>query len=160
MGRFLSGYGDEAYDHEGYAAQVLDDGSLTATYSNDTAPRMIGQVVGACDCGWTGATRYPTTEPFDEAAEERALAEWEHVHARPTLEAGHVRKWDRLHRILATRAADVVPSTPVAGLSSAARRHVLNQTLTSLDEAAQLARELLEPLAQRPGNGGVAGDKA
>jgi hypothetical protein len=59
MGSFLARYGDDAYDHEGYVAQVFDDGSLTGTCSNDTTPRMIGQVVAACDCGWTGSTRYP-----------------------------------------------------------------------------------------------------
>jgi hypothetical protein len=68
MGTVLIGYGDAGYDHEGYAAQVLDDNSITGTYSDKTIPRMIGQVVAACDCGWTGTTRYPTTTgPFDAA---------------------------------------------------------------------------------------------
>jgi hypothetical protein len=86
MGTVLTGYGDAGYDHEGYAAQVLDDNSITGTYSDTTKPRMIGQVVAACDCGWTGKTRYPiTTRPFDQDAEQLALTEWEHTHARPTL---------------------------------------------------------------------------
>lgn len=152
MGTFLSDYGDDAYDHEGYAAQVLDNSSLTSTYSTETMARMIGQVVAACDCGWTGSTRYPTTDPFDEAAEELALAEWEHDHARPTLDAGHARKWDRVHRVLAARAAELA-RYEAGGLSAAARRSVLKATLASLDEAAQLVRELLEPLAQ-PGDSG------
>lgn len=155
MGTFLSSYGDDSYDHEGYAAQVLDDGSITGTYSSETEPRMIGQVVAACDCGWTGSTRYPTTDPFDEAAEELALTEWEHDHARPALEAGHVRKWDRLHRLLAGRAAELAPHS-IDGLSPAARCDRLHRALASLDEAARLARELIEPLAQSD-NGGMAG---
>jgi NTP pyrophosphatase (non-canonical NTP hydrolase) len=85
MGTILVNYGDAADDHEGYAGQVLDDGSITATYSNETRPRMIGAVVAACGCGWQGTTRYPTTELFDTVAEERALAEWETQHAVPTL---------------------------------------------------------------------------
>ncbi len=59
MGTTLIGYGDAGYAHEGYAAQVLDDDSITGTYSAETEPRMIGQVVAACDCGWTGATPLP-----------------------------------------------------------------------------------------------------
>jgi hypothetical protein len=70
MGTFLTSYGDDAYDHEGYAAQVLDDGSLTSTYSEDTTPRMVGQVEAACGCGWTGTTRYTEPEGYAEVAED------------------------------------------------------------------------------------------
>lgn len=38
MGTVLIGYGDASYDHEGYAAQVLDDNSITGTYSDKTRP--------------------------------------------------------------------------------------------------------------------------
>ncbi|MGH3979875.1 MAG: hypothetical protein ACRDRZ_12900 [Pseudonocardiaceae bacterium] len=156
MGTILCSYGDDGHDHEGYAAQVLDDGSLTSTYSDDTAPRMTGQVVAACGCGWAGTTRYPaTTGPFDEAAEELALAEWEHTHARPALEAAHARKWDRLHQFFVAGATELAPDS-IRRASPATRRGALNRTLTRLDEAAQLARKLLEPLAQ-PGDGGAAG---
>ena len=54
MGTILICYGDA-----GYAAQVLDDDSITGTYSDATIPRMIGQVVTACDCGWTGMSPLP-----------------------------------------------------------------------------------------------------
>jgi hypothetical protein len=91
MGVILCSYGDDAADHEGYAAQVLDDGSLTSTYSDDTRPKMVGQVVAACGCGWTGTTRYPERERYDEAAEELALAEWEH-RPRPTDPGGPARR--------------------------------------------------------------------
>jgi len=85
MGTILTSYGDASYGHEGYAAQVRDDGTLTGAYIDETTPRMVGQVVAACDCGWTGTTRYPCPQPFDEQAHELALAEWEHDHARPVL---------------------------------------------------------------------------
>jgi hypothetical protein len=66
MGTILTAYGDPAWDHEGCAGQILDDSTITGTYSNDTIPRMIGVVVAACSCGWAGNTRYPTDgEPFD-----------------------------------------------------------------------------------------------
>jgi len=51
MGTVLSSYGDAGYDHESYGAQILDDGSITGTYSTDTRPRMIGQLVTACGRG-------------------------------------------------------------------------------------------------------------
>jgi hypothetical protein len=148
MGRILTAYGDDAYDHEGYAAQLLDDGSLTGTYSNDTMPRMVGQLVPACDCGWTGSTRYPTTEPFDEAAQELALAEWEHSHARPTLEGIRTVNWDRLGTLLRQLADShgTTTRTQVSDLTPAAQRDVLDRTLTALDHATELARGLRQPL--------------
>ena len=76
MGAILVNFGDAADDHAGYAGQVLDDGTVTTTYSNDTVPRMMGAVAAACGCGWQGTTRYPTRELFDTDAENLALAEW------------------------------------------------------------------------------------
>ncbi|MGH3925360.1 MAG: hypothetical protein ACRDTT_21305, partial [Pseudonocardiaceae bacterium] len=97
MGTLLTSYGDACYAHESYPAQVLDDDSITSTYSDETEPRMIGQVVAACTCGWAGTTRYPTTTgPFDEDAEQRALTEWEHAHARPALRRLQLEEFDRL----------------------------------------------------------------
>jgi hypothetical protein len=120
MGTILASYGDDAYDHEGYAAQLLDDGSLTGTYSNDTEPRMVGQVVAACGCGWTGTTRYPTTGPFDEAAHDLALAEWERDHARPTLQGLQVDHWDRLPPWCASSPSRT-PPPPARGLAACPR---------------------------------------
>ena len=101
MGTILTSYGDAAYDHEGYPAQILDDGTLTGTSSTETRPRMVGQVVAACSCGWAGATRYPSRREGDEAA----LAEWEHTHARPVLVAAQAAELDRLQAQLRGLAA-------------------------------------------------------
>src|SRR5881397_3778549 len=126
MGTILTGYGDAAYEHEGYAAQVLDDGSITGTYSAQTKPRMIGAVVAACDCGWQGSTRYPTRELFDEDAEQLALAEWEHQHALPTLRTAHAELAERLQRLLAEHATRLGRHWPTAG--PAEQRALLNST--------------------------------
>lgn len=40
-----------AFEHEGYAALVLDDGELTGEHSARTAGRVVGWRA-ACDCGW------------------------------------------------------------------------------------------------------------
>jgi hypothetical protein len=145
MGMILIGYGDAGYAHEGYAAQVLDDDSITGTYSDETEPRMIGQVIAACDCGWTGTTRYPTTTgPFDENAEQLALTEWEHTHARPTLRHLQLKEYGRLGgrlQGLAKYSAKLAPD-PLRVQSRAARLDLLDQVLADLDRAAELARQL------------------
>jgi hypothetical protein len=153
MGSILARYGDDAYDHEGYVAQVLDDGSLTGTYSSDTTPRMIGQVVAACDCGWTGSTRYPCTGSFDEAAEELAMGEWERDHARPTLEGLRAEKWGRLRTLVRQLAESHATTTRTrfSGLSPVEQRELLDRTLAGLDRATTLARQLREPLETTPG---------
>ena len=149
MGLILTGYGDDAYDHEGYVAQVLDDGSLTSTYSAETEPRMVGQVVPACDCGWTGSTRYPATGPFDEAAEELAFGEWERDHVRSTLEGLRADRWDRLRVVLRGLVASTGASTTGAqfiALAPTDQRDVIETTLAALGGATELTRRLREPL--------------
>jgi hypothetical protein len=153
MGVILCSYGDDAYDHEGYAAQVLDDGSLTSTYSDDTRPRMVGAVVAACGCGWTGSTRYPERERYDEAAEDLALAEWEHDHARPTLEGLRAEQWTRLGALLRRLAHsyNTAGGGLISGLTPAEQRELLDRTLAGLDRATKLAHQLHEPLETTPG---------
>lgn len=148
MGTILTSYGEGAYDHEGYAAQVLDDGSITGTYSNTTRPRMVGQVVAACGCGWAGTTRYPAPEPFDAQAEALALAEWETTHAVPVLTQARQDRAARLAQLL-------------AGLAEAHRDHLqesrpdrhrvelLDRTLRTLANATELARELRDQAAEQ-----------
>ncbi|MGH3755780.1 MAG: hypothetical protein ACRDRP_24470 [Pseudonocardiaceae bacterium] len=149
MGTILELYGDDAYEHEGYAAQVLDDGTLTSTYNNGTESRMVGQLVAACGCGWTGSTRYPTTDRFDEAAEELALEEWERSHARPALEGLRAGTWDRLRSVVRRLAEShaTATATRFGDLAPAAERDLLDRTLAALDTATRLARQLRAPLA-------------
>src|SRR2546421_12658012 len=132
MGTILTSFGDDAYDHEGYAAQVLSDSSLTGTYSDDTEARMIGSVVAVCGCGWSGTTRYPTTSgPFDETANELALGEWEREHARPVMEGRRADTWDRLRTLLRQLAESHATTTRprFSDLTPAARRDLGNRTL-------------------------------
>ncbi|MBV9011128.1 MAG: hypothetical protein JO281_23085 [Pseudonocardiales bacterium] len=137
MSRVLIDYGDAGYAHEGYAAQVLDDDSITGTYSKETGPRMIGQVVAACDCGWTGTTRYPpTTGPFDQNADRLALAEWGHTHVRPTLRRLQREELDRLGEHLRTLASSSATLAPHAGLD------LFDHVLDDLAQATTLVRQL------------------
>ena len=145
MGRVLTDYGQYAYDHEGYAAEVLDDGSLTGTPSGDTVPRMIGQMVAACGCGWTGATRYPSRNPFDHGAEDLALAEWERAHARPTLEGARVDTWDRLGAVLRTAPLLSTSGQEFTALPRDQQLVVVEETLAALRHATELAHQLRGP---------------
>jgi hypothetical protein len=146
MGTILTSYGEAGYAHEGYAAQVLDDGTLTATYSAETEARMLGQVIAACGCGWTGAAGYPCPEPFDEQAHDLALAEWEHDHARPLLEHAQRRGLDDLTRQLRDLHVGV-------DLSAAANRRELaeqlQRTLRRLAAATELAGRLHQQITEQ-----------
>ena len=67
---------DDLYNHEGYGARRLPDGTLTATWS----AAAFDAYVAACGCGWHGGDHPPTEEGYDAAVDE-----WEHDHARPLL---------------------------------------------------------------------------
>ncbi len=73
---------EDLYDHEGYGARLLPDGTLTATWSAETA--SFEAYLAACSCGWRGGEHPPTDEGYDGAVHA-----WEHDHARPLL-AKHV----------------------------------------------------------------------
>ncbi|HVM14538.1 MAG TPA: hypothetical protein VM287_09425 [Egibacteraceae bacterium] len=70
-------YGD-LEDHEGYAMRRLPDGTMTGSWTPQTAE--FTSYVAACSCLWRGASHPPT-----EAGHEEALDEWDRHHARPLL---------------------------------------------------------------------------
>jgi hypothetical protein len=137
MGIALTGYGDTGYAHEGYAAQLLDDNSITGAHSDESEPRIIGQVVAACDRGWKDTIHgHTTTGPFDENTERLALAEWEHTHPKPALRRLQREELDRLGqhlRALASHSAE---------LTHDACRDLIDQVLDDLALATELARQL------------------
>jgi hypothetical protein len=61
---------DGLYDHEGYAARKLGDGTLTGTWTATTAAFIA--YVACCECGWTAGVEHPPTQ----AGEDAALDEW------------------------------------------------------------------------------------
>ncbi|MEA2826968.1 MAG: hypothetical protein QOG43_1407 [Actinomycetota bacterium] len=52
---------DDLYDHEGFAARRLADGTLTATWTKETA--KFDAYVAACDCGCGGTRIVLRTTP-------------------------------------------------------------------------------------------------
>jgi hypothetical protein len=69
---------DDLWDHEGYGARRLPDGTLTATWSEGTS--AFDAYVAACSCGWHGGEH-----PSNKGGHQSALEEWEADHARPLL---------------------------------------------------------------------------
>lgn len=104
MGRVLDIGVDVAYRHEGYAAHVLQDGTLTGTYSADVDPLKTGKLRAACACGWTGPRDWdnddedPAGWPSDEL-EDEILADWE-AHVRGLVDAKRAEDDDTLVRVL------------------------------------------------------------
>jgi len=148
MGTILTSYGDPGYDHEGYAAYVLDDGTLIGTWGTDTRPRMTGELVAACSCGWTGATRYPgaDSDPLDEEAEAIALGEWEHTHARPVLERAWHGEFGQLQATLRNLAAMDLTSE---GRSPRERVQQLARLRAALRRTSDVAQRLYEQAWQQ-----------
>lgn len=139
MGVILTAYGDAAYSHAGYAAQVLNDGTTTGTYSAQTKERMTGAVVAACDCGWRGETHYQWTVLFDQDAEDAAIAEWQRVHAVPVLAAEQNREWARTCEALARSLAELGEKTRPDG-----RAAVLERLSDLVDTASAQVRQQRE----------------
>lgn len=67
------------YDHEGYAARLLPDGTETGTWTYAT--REFHGYRAHCACGWRGGVVQPATD----AGENAALDEWDRDHLRPLI---------------------------------------------------------------------------
>lgn len=72
------------YDHEGYLALVLVDGTETSTWSAETAAAMVG-VRPRCECGWRGTYHSRRSLP---AVDEPYMAQWQR-HAERFLAEAH-----------------------------------------------------------------------
>jgi len=87
MGTIITSLGDLGYEHEGYVGHVLDDGTVSGTWSNETRPHITAQRRAACSCEWVGervwTTDADTPDGFNsEKLDDEILTEWEtHVYA-------------------------------------------------------------------------------
>jgi hypothetical protein len=84
----------DLYDHEGYAARRLPDGTLTGTWTYET--REFTAFVAVCGCGWHATREHPPTED----GEELALQQWEREHGEPLLARQAERRQLELARVL------------------------------------------------------------
>jgi hypothetical protein len=68
-------------EHEGYLALILNDGSDTGEWNQETEHRMIGRRP-ACVCGWRGSDIYDDL-PEGPEAESALMESWRVEHAEP-----------------------------------------------------------------------------
>ncbi|MEU7000605.1 hypothetical protein [Nonomuraea sp. NPDC046570] len=115
--------------HEGFAAPVLADGTLSQT-SAAFVQNCFGYQA-ACSCGWTHSRRYPPTPEGAKSAEDQ----W-YRHAQPLLALAPpswvVVKAD----LLCQEVARVVQERPRAALSLLARVDSWQRALTQQAVAA------------------------
>lgn len=148
MGRVLDIGVEVAYKHEGYAAWVLDDGTLTGTANVETDRRKTGRLRAVCECGWTGPEEFdvdsddPADWPSDEL-EDEILADWE-AHVRRLVVAEQRRDLDTLVRVLRGfgRNADDLEAAERGNLPNETTADVLGRTRGNLTYAAELIGRL------------------
>ncbi|MDN5748282.1 MAG: hypothetical protein L0H64_07215 [Pseudonocardia sp.] len=107
MGWFRGIGHPQADEHEGWAALVLDDDTLSSEHSDRTRGRVTGWRA-ACDCGWSSTTTFVPGEPIGDRTaaprliEANAFDEWtQHVHdAVPGL-VEYERQLDELDELAA-----------------------------------------------------------
>jgi hypothetical protein len=138
---------EDLEDHEGYAARRLPDGTLTSTWTRDTA--AFETYVGACGCGWTGADQHPPTEAGCTAAEDQ----WEHAHARPLLATAVPTRFTELVDNLREEIAELADDRPLAAHAVAHRLAAWSAHVVQLTETAELQRRLDAVGRHRPERG-------
>ena len=129
---------DDLYDHEGFGARRLPDGTLTDMWTQATA--KFDAYVAACDCGWRGEEDRPPTE----AGYEIAIDDWERDHARPVQARTVPARVTKMIRDLRTEVGALVKERP------AAAQRALREVQAWTDSAMALARGTNPP----PSRGG------
>jgi hypothetical protein len=124
---------EDLEDHEGYAARRLPRGTLTSTWTQDTA--AFDAYVGTC----TDADQHPTTEAGRIAPEDQC----EHAHTRPLLAATVPARVTELVDNLPVETAELADHRPLAaravasgsppGLSTSCKRTATTELHHRLD---------------------------
>ena len=97
--------------HEGYAMRRLPDGTMTGSWTPETA--VFSAYVAACECDWRGRDHAPTEEGHEEAIDE-----WDRRHAQPLLAQAVPRNVRRLVREVKQILEDLVDERPAAGVKA------------------------------------------
>ena len=97
--------------HEGYAVRRLPDGTMTSSWTIETA--AFGSYVAACECGWRGSDHAPTVVGYEEALEE-----WDRRHAQPLVAHAVPDKVKVMVREMKQVLAHLVDGRPAAGLKA------------------------------------------
>ena len=102
---------DDLWDHEGYGARRLADGTHTGMWPVATA--SFEAYVASCGCGWEGGAHPPTEDGYESAVEE-----WEDDHARPLLARTVPDEVRSLIRDTEQSVAALVNERPLAALAA------------------------------------------
>ncbi len=102
---------DDLYDHEGYGARRLPDGTVTGTWSAETA--TFEAYIASCGCGWHGGDHPPTEDGYEAAVEE-----WESSHTRPLLARTLPDDVRSSIRTVKESVSELVGERPLAGLEA------------------------------------------
>lgn len=97
--------------HEGYATRRLPDGTMTSSWTAETA--AFTSYVAACECDWRGGDHAPTEVGYDEA-----LDEWDRRHAQPLVAQAIPRNVKEMLCAMKQVLADLVDERPAAGLKA------------------------------------------
>jgi hypothetical protein len=130
------------WDHEGYAARRLPDGTLTGTWTYAT--REFDAYVAACGCGWRGTGEHPPTEQ----GEEFAVDQWDAEHATPLLQQQAKRRRLELGQVLAWLGGQADRLEDPAVLERVGRALDRARALTEL-----VQRDLERPAPEREADG-------
>jgi hypothetical protein len=125
---------EDLEDHEGCAVRRLPDGTLTSTWTRDTA--AFDAYIGACSCGWNASDHHPPTEADCTAAED----EWECAHARPLLAAAVPSRITELADNLCEEIAELAHDRPLAGRTVAQRLTAWSDHIRQLTKTAERHR--------------------
>lgn len=127
---------EDLEDHEGYAPRQLPDGTLTTTWTGDTA--AFDAYVGACTCGWSASDHDPPTEAGRTAAEDQ----WEVAHARPLFAATVPARITELVDNLSEEVAELADDRPLAARTVAQRLSAWSDHILQVTTIAERQRHL------------------
>ena len=92
---YLGPYADDVNDpvtHEGYAARLMPDGTLTSTWGGQYGRTGHTGLVACCECGWRGEVIRPPGD-IDGPECQAAERDFETQHLDPLIEAAQRRSW-------------------------------------------------------------------
>lgn len=102
---------DDLEGHEGYAMRRLPDGTLTSSWTVETA--AFGSYVAACECDWRGGDHPPTSAGYEDAVDE-----WDRHHAQPLVARAIPANVQQMLHEMKQALADLVNERPAAGLKA------------------------------------------
>ena len=97
--------------HEGYALRRLPDGTMTGSWTAETA--VFSSYVAACECSWRGSDHAPTEKAYEEAVDE-----WDRRHAQPLVAQAVPRNVQLMVREMKQILNDLVDERPTAGVKA------------------------------------------